>query len=82
MSALELREKLIEQFNLFIQDDSKLFALDGIFDSMTTSTEVPSIVPEEHYKIVEERRHKFHAGETEGSTWNEVKRNLKDKYGF
>ena len=82
MSALELREKLIEQFNLFIQDDSKLFALDGIFDSMTTSTEAPSIVPKEHYKIVEERRHKFHAGETEGSTWNEVKRNLKDKYGF
>ena len=31
MGALELREKLIEQFNMFIQDDSKLLALDGIF---------------------------------------------------
>ena len=31
MGALELRAKLIEQFNLFIQDDSKLIALDGCF---------------------------------------------------
>lgn len=82
MGALELREKLIEQFNLFIQDDSKLFTLGGIFDSMNTTTEAPSIVPEDHYNIVEERRRKFYAGETKGSTWNEVKQNLKDKYGF
>ena len=82
MRALELRKKLIEQFNLFIQDDTKLVALDGIFDSLNTSTEAPSIVPEEHYKIVEERRRKFHAGETKGATWSEVKQRLKDKYGF
>jgi hypothetical protein len=82
MGALELREKLIEQFNLFIQDDAKLVALDGIFDSINTSSEAPSIIPEEHYKIVEERRRKYHAGETKGSTWSEVKQKLKDKYGF
>ncbi len=81
MGALELRSKLIEQFNLFIQDDSKLVALDGIFDSMNT-IESPSLVSEEHYKIVEERRRKYHAGETNGSTWDEVKQKLKDKYGF
>lgn len=82
MGALELREKLIEQFNLFIQDDSKLIALDGIFDSINTSTEAPSMIPEEHYKVVEERRRKYHAGETVGSTWSEVKQKLKDNYGF
>ncbi len=82
MGALELREKLIEQFNLFIQDDSKLITLDGIFDSINTPRESPSIVPVEHYKIVEERRRKYHAGETNGSTWSEVKQKLKNKYGF
>lgn len=81
MGALELRSKLIEQFNMFIQDDSKLVALDGVFDSMN-AVESSSAVTEEHYKIVEERRRKYHAGETKGSTWSEVKQKLKDKYGF
>lgn len=81
MGTLELREKLIEKFNLFIQDDSKLLALNGIFDSiMHTST--PSIVPDEHYKTVEERRRQFHEGKTKGATWDDVKQNLKGKYGF
>ncbi|MGF1555445.1 addiction module protein [Paucihalobacter sp.] len=82
MGALELRKKLIQQFNVFIQDDSKLVALDGVFDSMNTSKEVPSIVPDDHYNIIEERRRKYHAGETNGSTWEEVKQKLNDKYGF
>ncbi len=82
METLELREKLIEQFNEFIQDDSKLVALNGIFDSMNTSKNIPSIVPEEHYKIVEARRLKYHDRETKGSSWDSVKQNLKDKYGF
>ena len=81
MGALELREKLIEQFNLFIQDDSKLLALDGIFDSINT-IEADSLVSEEHYKIVEARRNKRLAGETKGRTWDEVKDTLKKKYGF
>lgn len=82
MGALKLREKLIEKFNLFLQDDSKLLALDGIFDSMMHTDNSPSIIPDEHYKIVEERRRKFHAGETTSYTWEEVKQQLKNKYGF
>ncbi|PQJ80316.1 addiction module protein [Polaribacter porphyrae] len=81
MGALELRNKLTEQFNLFIQDDSKLVALDGIFDAMNV-VDSPSLVSEEHYKIVEERRRKYHSGETKGSSWEEVKQSLKSKYGF
>lgn len=81
MRALELRNKLIEQFNLIIQDDTKLETLDGIFDAMET-VDSPSLISEVHYKIVEQRRQNYLAGETEGSSWEEVKQKLKNKYGF
>jgi hypothetical protein len=81
MGVPELRNKLIEQFNLIIQDDSKLATLDGIFDAMET-VDSPSLISEEHYKIVEQRRQNYLAGETEGSSWEEVKQKLKNKYGF
>jgi len=41
MGALELRNKLIEQFTLFLEDESKLETLDGIFDSLNTSSHLP-----------------------------------------
>lgn len=50
MGALKLRNELIEQFNLFIQDDSKIMALDGIFDFIS-SNEIPFIVPEKTSKL-------------------------------
>jgi len=81
MGAIDLRNSLIERFNKIIEDDSKLMALAGVFDSMN-EVESPSLVSDEHYKIVEERRRKYHAGETKGSSWEEVKSNLKKKYGF
>ena len=81
MGALELRNKLIEQFNVYIQDDTKLVALEGVFDALENS-ESSSLVSEEHYNLVEERRRKYHSGETVGLTWDEVKENLKSKYGF
>lgn len=81
MEALELRSKLIEQFNNFIQDDAKLLALDGIFDSLTTQDSA-STIPEQHYKIVEERYQKRLAGETAGASWYEVKLKLEKKYGL
>lgn len=82
MEALELREKLIEQFSVFIQDDSKLLTLDGIFDALNTKNNHSTSVPESHYRIIEERRTKYYAGKTNGLTWEEVKENLKNKYGF
>ncbi len=82
MEETELRNKLTEKFNLFIKDDSKLMELDGIFDSMeTTNAAQTSTVPEEHYKIVEQRRNQFHNGETKGTPWEEVKQRLRGKYG-
>ena len=81
MDTIELRSKLIEQFNRFIQDDSKLMTLNGIFDSINT-VDSPSLVSEEHYQIVEERRQKRLSGQTKGLNWEKVKTQLKEKYGF
>jgi len=81
MKTLELRNKLVAQFNLFIKDDSKLIVLDGIFDSINV-TDSPSPVSEEHYKIVEERRVKRLSDKTKGLSWEKVKPQLKNKYGF
>ena len=81
MAAIELRNSIIERFNQIIQDDSKLMALDGIFDSMN-AIESSSLVSEEHYKIVEERRKKHLAGETKVKSWDDVKSGINKKYGF
>jgi len=81
METLNLRSKLIEQFNLFIQDDSKLVSLEGFFDALN-SNDSHSKIPEEHYKIVEERRADYLSGATKSLSWDEVKQNLKNKYEF
>ena len=78
MEALELKDKLIKQFQIILQDESKLEVLDGIFDAMTTTSN-DSLVSEEHYKIVEERREKRMLGETKGKSWDKVKNELKRK---
>jgi hypothetical protein len=82
MESIELRNKIINQFQEFIEDDSKLNMLDGIFDAMTTNDIADSLVSEEHYKIVEERYQKKIKGETKRKSWDAVKLDLKKKYGF
>jgi len=79
MESLKLRNKLIEQFNTVIQDDAKLAILDGVFDSMTAA-EHSYIIPEQHYNLVEERRNKWLEKKACGRSWEEVKKQLKQKY--
>jgi hypothetical protein len=81
MGAIELRNSLIERFNRMINDDSKLIILDGIFDSMNI-LESSSLVSEAHYKVVEDRRKKHISGETKGENWDDVRSEIKKKYGF
>ena len=81
MESIDLRKKLVEQFNSFIQDDSKLVVLDGIFDSMMTK-DSHSVITEEQYNIVEKRYEDRIASKTQGKSWEEVKNILKQKYGF
>ncbi|AOW17222.1 hypothetical protein LPB03_06970 [Polaribacter vadi] len=82
MESIALRNKIINQFEEFITDDSKLVVLEGVFDAITGNESVDSLVSEEHYKIVEERYQKKIKGETKGKSWDEVKQDLKQKYGF
>ena len=79
MESIELRNKLIEQFNTVIQDDSKLAILDGFFNAIINSNDA-SVVSEDHYKKVEERRRKWLNNETNGSSWDNVRMQLKKKY--
>ena len=83
----ELRESLNIQFTEIIDDDRNLSYLERIFDAINGQDYV-SHVSEIHYQIVDERRRKQVAGETEGLTWEEVKSDIKRKklvfthYGF
>jgi len=82
MESIALRNKIINQFEEFITDDSKLDVLEGVFDAITVIDSNDSLVSEEHYKIVEERYQKKIKGESKGKSWDEVKLDLKQKYGF
>ena len=81
MKTAELRIKLIENFENIIQNDANLMALDGVFDALNTAETPLSTIPKEHYNLVEERRLKYIAKKTSATTWDEVKLNLKNKYG-
>jgi hypothetical protein len=81
MKTKELRRKLIVDFGKFIQDDSKLEVLEGVFDAIN-SEENSFVVPESHYAIVAEEREKYFSGQSESSSWEEVEQRLKAKYGF
>ncbi|WP_124019489.1 hypothetical protein [Flavobacterium laiguense] len=81
MKTKELRQKLIVDFGKFIQDDSKLEVLEGVFDAINNE-ENSSVVSESHYVTVAEEREKYFSGQSESSSWEEVEQRLKAKYGF
>lgn len=81
MGTSELREKLKAQFSEIIEDDRNLNYLEEAFEEIY-STEYVSQVPESHWKEIEERRRKHLAGETKSYSWEEVKSNIKKKYGY
>jgi hypothetical protein len=81
MKTKELRKKLIIDFRKFIQDDSKLEVLEGVFDAINNE-ENSFVVPENHYAIVAEEREKYFSGISESCSWEEVEQRLNAKYGF
>lgn len=81
METQELRRKLIKDFGKFIDDDSKLEILEGLFDAIK-SDEKDSLVSDSHYNIVAEEREKYLSGEVEASSWEEAEKRLNAKYGF
>jgi CO dehydrogenase/acetyl-CoA synthase alpha subunit len=81
MRAKELRHKLITDFSNFIQDDTKLEVLEGIFDAIKKE-ESNSVIPNSHYTVVAEERANYFSKKTKSSSWDEVVQRLNTKYGF
>jgi len=81
METKELRKKLIVNFSKFIQDDTKLEVLEGVFDAINNE-ETTSLVSDEHYLKVEEVRTEYLSGANSASSWEEVELRLNTKYGF
>lgn len=81
METLELRKKIIQDFSKFIQDDSKLEILEGVFDSINSENKT-SIVPDSHYKIVAKSREKYLSGIETSTSLEEMEQRLNKKYGF
>lgn len=81
METTKLREKLKNQFSEIIADDKNLNYLKRIFEDLNEDN-YTSQVPESHYQIVDERRRKHLAGESESLTWKEVKEKIIKKHGF
>ena len=81
METKDLRKKLILNFSKFIQDDTKLEVLEGVFDAINNEESI-SLVSEEHYLKVEETRTEYLSGTNSASSWEEVELRLNTKYGF
>jgi hypothetical protein len=81
METQNIRQKLITDFSDFIQDDTKLEVLEGVFDALKKEA-TTSIVPETHYLKVEEERERYLSQKTSSNSWEEVEKKLKVKHGF
>ena len=81
METKALRKKLIVDFSIFIQDDTKLQVLEGVFDAINKE-ESTSMVSNEHYINVEEARTEYLSDISSASSWEEVEHRLNAKYGF
>lgn len=81
METLELRKKIIQDFSKFIQDDSKLEILEGVFDCINSENK-NSTVSDSHYTVVAESREKFISGIENANSWEEMEQRLNEKYGF
>jgi hypothetical protein len=81
MEKVTLKDKLINQFDNIIEDDSKLLLLDGVFDAIDAD-ENDSEVPKAHYDMLNEKREDYLKDATKSKTWDEVKQHIKSQYGL
>lgn len=81
METVELRKKIIQDFGKFIQDDTKLELLEGVFDSLNSETKI-SKVPNSHYHVLAKAREKYVSGIETATSWDEMEQQLNKKYGF
>ena len=81
METTQIRKKLIKDFSEFIQDDTKLEVLEGVFDAINNE-EKNSLVSDEHYNKVSEAREEYFSTNRKSNSWEEVELRLNRKYGF
>ncbi|MEO8234571.1 MAG: hypothetical protein ABI549_04080 [Flavobacterium sp.] len=81
METAQIRKKLIKDFSKFIQDDTKLEVLEGVFDAINNEENI-SLVSDEHYNIVSEAREDYFSTNKKTNSWEEVELRLNHKYGF
>lgn len=79
MSVQERRDKLVEQFQMMIQDEHKMDQLESVLNQMLQSD--GSSLNENQKQEVLEIREQVISGEMQTTPWNEVKAKLDVKYG-
>ena len=75
METKALRKKLMVDFSKFIQDDTKLEVLEGVFDAINKEAST-SLVSDEHYVKVEETRVEYLSDISSANSWEEVEHRL------
>lgn len=75
METKALRKKLMVDFSKFIQDDTKLEVLEGVFDAINKEAST-SLVSDEHYVKVEEARTEYFSDIGSASSWEEEEHRL------
>lgn len=79
MSVQERRDKLVEQFQMMIQDEHKMDQLESVLNQMLQSD--GSSLNENQKQEVLEIRDQVNSGEMQTTPWSEVKAKLDVKYG-
>lgn len=79
MSVQERRDKLLEQFQMMIQDEQKMDQLEAMLSGMLNSE--TSSLNENQINEVLEIREQVNSGEMKTSPWSEVRARLDMKYG-
>ena len=69
------RDKLIEQFQLMIQDEQKMDQLEEFFFNLLQDGN--SKLSTKQWQIVEERDEAYNSGKQTGSSWEEVKKEIR-----
>lgn len=77
-SVKQRREKLVQQFELMIQDEQKMNQFEQMFRGMLNST---SLLSDDQKEEVLKTREQVRSGEMKTTPWNEVKTKLDSKYG-
>lgn len=79
MGVQERRNKLLEQFQMIIQDEHNMAQLEAMFQSILHSEN--SSLTENQIQQILEIREQVDSGEMDLTPWSEVKSRLDKRYG-